>query len=1170
MPTKSGVFISYARSDGSEDAAWLRKKLEDEHISLWQDLISERSGRDWWLQITEALDNVAYMIVVATPDCVQSANVLKEWRYARQQGVCVLPVQSSKNINFASLPHWMRMKQFANLHVKEQWDLFLSDLRRPCETPRVPSMAEDLPSNFVPRPELAKPLIAMLLDESRERQKHPDAITTALRGGGGFGKTMLAKAICHDDRVQEVYDDGILWVTLGESVGEERLKGKITDLVRVLTGQHAEFDTKEAAGTRLRELLDDRDILMVIDDVWNPADLHTFLQGGRRCARLITTRNLDTLPQECRDVKVDSMEANEAVQLLGTGLPSDGRRQIGELADRLGKWPLLLGIVNGTVRERVEKMNQSLGDALTWVSKALARRGLTAFESANAGERERAVQLTMAVSLELFSETERERFQELAIFHEDVNVPLQVVLRLWQATGHFDEFDTEDLCVRLQRHSLLQTLDLATREVRLHGVMRTYLQTALARRPDPRLVHGKLVDAWGDPHKLPDSYAWRWYAYHLSEAGRQADLRALLLSPEWLQAKLGATDVTSLTADFDYQPEDEDLRLVQGAIRLSSNAIARDPGQFASQMVGRLLLHQYVPIIAKFTDRVAENIRSPWLRLLQPTLHPPGTALVRVLEGHNRNVIAVAVTPDGQHAVSASRDQTLKVWDLESGRELRTLTGHTDSVRAVAVTPDGRRAVSASADKTLKVWELESGRELGTLTGHAGGVYTVAVTADGQRAVSASSDQTLKVWDLGTGRELRTLHGHTDVVNAVAVTPDGHYTVSASSDRTLRVWDMGIGRELRTLHSHTDVVNAVAVTPDGQYAVSASSDQTLKVWELASGRELAPLTGHSDLINAVAMTPDGQCAVSASRDQTLMVWKLGSGRDLQTHIFHSESVNAVAVTPDGQRAVSASDDHTLKIWELGSGRKLRTLTGHANWVNAVAVMPDGQRVVSASGDQTLKVWELDSGRELCTLKGHTDWVHAVAVMPDGQRVVSASRDKTLKVWDLDSKRELRTLTGHRDSIWAVALTSDGQRAVSASVDQTLKVWELGSGRELGTLTGHAGDVYAVAVTPDGQRAVSASVDQTLKVWDLGSRRELRTLTGHTGSVYAVAVTPDGQYAVSGSRDRTLRMWKLETGLLVAIFTCQTPVHSCAFVDGRTIVAGDDGGQIHFLKLENAD
>jgi WD40 repeat protein len=109
------------------------------------------------------------------------------------------------------------------------------------------------------------------------------------------------------------------------------------------------------------------------------------------------------------------------------------------------------------------------------------------------------------------------------------------------------------------------------------------------------------------------------------------------------------------------------------------------------------------------------------------------------------------VTPEGKRAVSASRDRTLKVWDLETGRELRTLKRHSDVVTAVAVTPEGKRAVSASWDRTLKVWDLETGRELRTLEGHSDVVTAVAVTPEGKRAVSASRDRTLKVWDLETG-----------------------------------------------------------------------------------------------------------------------------------------------------------------------------------------------------------------------------------------------------------------------------------------------------------------------------------------------------------------------------------------------------------------------------------
>jgi WD40 repeat protein len=127
--------------------------------------------------------------------------------------------------------------------------------------------------------------------------------------------------------------------------------------------------------------------------------------------------------------------------------------------------------------------------------------------------------------------------------------------------------------------------------------------------------------------------------------------------------------------------------MFQEAIRLSSHVIAKDPAQFASQVVGRLLPHRDQTVVREFAASHAEGAPRPWLRLLHPTLHPPGTPLIRTLEGHSDLVDGVAVSPNGRRAVCASRDKTLKVWDLETGRELRTLQGHSSWVDGVAVSP---------------------------------------------------------------------------------------------------------------------------------------------------------------------------------------------------------------------------------------------------------------------------------------------------------------------------------------------------------------------------------------------------------------------------------------------------------------------------------------------------
>jgi hypothetical protein len=364
----------------------------------------------------------------------------------------------------------------------------------------------------------------------------------------------------------------------------------------------------------------------------------------------------------------------------------------------------------------------------------------------------------------------------------------------------------------------------------------------------------------------------------------------------------------------------EALSLIHEAMRLSANAVARDPAQFAGQMVGRLLPYQEAPTIQRFMASVAEDAPTSWLRPLQPPFIRQGPRFCTV-EGHSAAVQSVAVSADSRRAVSASSDDMLKVWDVETGRVIRTLKGHSAGVNSVALSTGGRCAVSASRDKTLKVWDVETGQAIRTLEGHTGWIYSVAVSEDGRRAVSASADETLKVWDVETGRAILTLEGRSTVLRGVAVSADVRRTVRASEDqpRTGPVIIAQVG-------SRSTPIRSVALSADGRRAVSAFEDKTLKVWDVETGRVIHALGGHSDWIHSVAVSADGLRAISGSSDHTVRIWDVEMVR--ATHILegHSGGVNGVALSADGRRAVSASRDHTLKVWDLKRSEDIATFT----------------------------------------------------------------------------------------------------------------------------------------------------------------------------------------------------------------------------------------------------
>jgi uncharacterized protein YjbI with pentapeptide repeats len=310
-----------------------------------------------------------------------------------------------------------------------------------------------------------------------------------------------------------------------------------------------------------------------------------------------------------------------------------------------------------------------------------------------------------------------------------------------------------------------------------------------------------------------------------------------------------------------------------------------------------------------------------------------------ILKGHSLWVASVAISPDGKTVASGSRDRSTKLWDMETGREIRSLIGHSDGVLSVAISPDGKILASGSADRSIKLWDIKTGREIRSLIGHSDGVLSVAISPDGKTVASGSADRSIKLWDIKTGREIRSLIGHSYIVSSVVISPDGKTLASGSWDFSIKLWEMETGRETRSLAGHLGSVSSVAISPDGKTLASGSEDTSIKLWDMKTGREIRSFVGHSSHVSSVAISPDGKTLASGSADESIKLWDIATGKEIRSLIGHSNSVVSVAISPDGKTLAGGTESGSCLLLEIArKGEKITEVRQKATLWH----LPDGQ------------------------------------------------------------------------------------------------------------------------------------------------------------------------------------------------------------------------------------
>jgi WD40 repeat protein len=509
------------------------------------------------------------------------------------------------------------------------------------------------------------------------------------------------------------------------------------------------------------------------------------------------------------------------------------------------------------------------------------------------------------------------------------------------------------------------------------------------------------------------------------------------------------------------------------------------------------------------------------------------------LHGHSNVVFDVACSPDGHTLASASWDDTIRLWNMRTHKQIGLpLTGHTGDVLSVAFSPDGETLASGGED-AVRLWDVRSHRQLGAPI--SGETNSVAFSPDGSTV--ASGGQGTHLWDRRSHKQLAEPLGGAEYVFSVGFSPDGRTLASGTQAGAIRLWNIGAHKPLgRPLTATTGYVEHVAFSPNGRTLASSDGVST-RLWDVPTQQPHGhPLSG-----SAGTFSPDGHTLASVDNNNSINLWNLRSHKRVRDPLFgHSDVVRSLAFSRDGRTLASASDDTTIRLWDIRAPKPIdKELTGHRGAVLSLAFSPDRRTLASASDDRTIRFWDIHTDKPLgapliAKPLSHHRLPHDVFVFgsifnlafsPNGRTLASTGDDHAIRLWDVRTHDPLgRPLRGHTASVTSLAFSPDGRTLASGSSDMTIRLWSEHTHHQLGPpLTDHAGGVSGVAFSPDGRMLASARDDGSVALWDVRRRERIgRPLSGHIEAANAVSFSPDGRTLASAGNDQTIRFWDVRT------------------------------------------
>lgn len=544
------------------------------------------------------------------------------------------------------------------------------------------------------------------------------------------------------------------------------------------------------------------------------------------------------------------------------------------------------------------------------------------------------------------------------------------------------------------------------------------------------------------------------------------------------------------------------------------------------------------------------------LHLLFPSLvKSDESPEIYLQRGHSHFIQDLHISLDGKYALSGSLDQTLRLWDLSTGKEMRSFLCQ-EPVYEVCISPDNRYALSGGSE-TLMLWDLSTGKRLRTYTAHSKGLMSLSFSPNGKYALSGDrKTNMLKHWDVSTGnviysfsgkmgtyspdgkhilteqalydlesgKEVKKFNGSFGAFSPARVfSPDGTY-IFAHNKTNFFLWDVRKGKTIQTFSRIKRKPITLAYSADGRHVMALEYTATdylqWTVWEVFSGKKVLSHEIYCPELGGVDFSPDGKYILIARNDYDKPEFKLRevmTGIEIKKFSTHSISGSVVRFSSSGDYAMIAQPDDSLKIWSFKTCEISKTYRDNLLFAKSIEISRDGQYALSeVSGEFIL--WNTSTEREIKRFKGHD-----ATISPDGEHIISLGPDKSLTLWNIRTGEESRNNLSIAEDIKfaATVMSDDGRYALSKTPNGNKQLWMVDSARIVRTYRGDRDYVlskegkYASSVGGEGAQLILLDISSGEEIWQ------------RIGAVFDIS--PDGKFVVYENSDTDLVLWDLERG-----------------------------------------